>query len=106
LPKKGPDTPSATIDKIERNTRETVDAINNQTNQLLSLDSRLLNVPSSFTVPAYRPLGVGSGGSAPVTNNIHIAVTEASNARETANEVMRQISSAMRREGSYATPRY
>ena len=51
--------PTEVLQKIERNTREAVQAFENQT-QLLQLDSRFLNVPTGFTVPGFRPFGAGA----------------------------------------------
>lgn len=69
--------PTEVLQKIERNTREAVQAFENQT-QLLQLDSRFLNVPTGFTVPGFRPAGAGSfqqsGGTYNVTNAVEVTV--------------------------------
>lgn len=49
------------LERIERNTREQIDAIEVQT-QLLTPDSRFLNVPAGFVVPNFRPGLAGNVG--------------------------------------------
>lgn len=58
-----PEVQSATIsslDSIERAQRDTITAIQNQTDALLKPENRFLNLPSNFTVPNYNP-GTGAG---------------------------------------------
>jgi hypothetical protein len=100
------------IEKIERNTRETITAINNQTGQLLNLDNRLLNVPSSFVVPGYRPMGVGSGAAggtamaAGTTNQtVTIHIHDATDPKAVANAVAKVLQEETRRGGSYVSMR-
>ena len=87
------------LQKIERNTREQIQAIQNQT-QLLVLDSRFVNVPAGFTVPQFRPFGVGGGagdGRGIVQQNtIEFNITAAKG--EDAEVIAQQVSSALRRE--------
>ncbi len=103
------ETPTEVLQKIERNTREAVKAFENQT-QLLQLDSRFLNVPTGFTVPAYRPAGAGSiqaGAAYNVSNSVqvNIEVAEGTDAalvgRQVADEIQRQLG----RMGSSFDPR-
>lgn len=58
------------LEKIERNTRQQIDAIENQT-ELLKPDSRFMNVPAGFLVPNFRPGGLGTGNG--VTINVYAA---------------------------------
>lgn len=92
-----------TLERIERNQRATITAIENQTRQLLSVDNRLLNVPASFTVPGYRPLGLSSGNS---TGSVVINI----DARGASPGMEANIESAVRRglraEGTYTDFRY
>lgn len=97
------DNTTEALQKIERNTREAVRALESQT-QMLQLDNRFVNVPTGFTVPTYRPFGVngGNGGSSMVSNvnNIDVTITAAAGAdpnaigRAVANEISRQLSAA------------
>jgi TP901 family phage tail tape measure protein len=98
------------LEAIARNTRDTVTTIDNQTRSLLSLDNRLLNVPASFRVPQYSPIGSAgagafgtSGGS--TFGDINITVHEASDARQTAALVVDQLRAELRGAGSYVSPR-
>lgn len=93
--------PTEVLQKIERNTRETVKAFENQT-ALLQLDSRFLNVPTGFTVPRYQPAMAGAvAPGAPVTytsnNSVNVNVTvpegtdTAAVGRQVAQEIQRQL---------------
>jgi TP901 family phage tail tape measure protein len=77
------------LERIERNTRQQIEAIENQT-KMLTLDSRFMNVPTGFTVPGFRPFGVG-GGDVNLTVNI-------SGTKGDAQETADLVSSAIRRE--------
>jgi hypothetical protein len=52
----------AALERIERNTREQIQAIEVQTQQL-TLGSRFLNVPAGFVVPGFQPFGSGGTGT-------------------------------------------
>jgi hypothetical protein len=97
------------LDKIERNTRETITAIENQTSQLLSLDSRLLNVPASFVVPQFRPPTVGGGiGANNITTTISgvtINVQGATNPEATAQAVRKALTDDLRKQGRFVSVR-
>jgi len=98
-------TATEALQKIERNTREAVQAFENQT-ALLELDSRFLNVPTAFAVPAYRPGMVGSmagaGSVTNVNNSVAINVTAGPNmsTKDLANEVAVAIRQELGRSGS------
>ena len=97
------------LERIDRNTRETITAIENQTTQLLTLDSRLLNVPSTFTVPGYRPIGVGGGlgmeGGMTVQQSVSITITDSRDPEATAQAVARALRSESRRAGTFVSTR-
>jgi hypothetical protein len=93
----------SSLERIERNTRETVTAIANQT-AVLTLDQRLLNVPSSFRVPEFAPLFAGSGSSgAPqqTVQNVQITIQDARDPDKTAAAVSRELNQLYRSSGSY-----
>lgn len=46
----------SSLDAIQRNTKETIDAIEQQTERLLRPENRLINAPSSFRFPQYAPI--------------------------------------------------
>jgi len=110
VPKPAPEY--AQVEKIERNTRESVTAIENQTRQMLNLDNRLLNVPASFVVPNYRPLAAGSGtaavGSGDGTmiqqNTFHIH--DATDPQKVAAVVASTLKSQLRSDGQFTDTRY
>jgi hypothetical protein len=76
----GKDTEStqvyAHLDAIERATRETVTAIERQTDALISPENRLLNLPSTFNIPGYMP-GFGGGGGGGGSTSVTYEITEA-----------------------------
>lgn len=100
---KDEDNPTEALQKIERNTREAVRALESQT-QMLQLDNRFVNVPTGFTVPTYRPFGVngGNGGASVVSNvnNIEVNISAAAGTdpnaigRAVAAEISRQLTGA------------
>jgi hypothetical protein len=94
------------LERIERNTAATVTAIQNQTD-LLTLDNRLLNVPSSFTVPSYRPLTTGSGLAEPqyVTQQVSITIQDARDPDATAAAVAQALRGQLRASGTFVTRR-
>jgi hypothetical protein len=99
---KGQQTPEfAALDRIDRNTRETVQAIDNQT-RMLVLESRLLNVPASFRVPRYAVAGAGGEFAG---MNVNITVNESGSARNTAQQVVDQLRTEVRGAGSFVSPR-
>jgi hypothetical protein len=98
----------AALAKIERNTRETVTALDNQTRQLFDLDSRMLNVPATFTVPAFAPFGAGStGGIAihPGAITVHVQQSNAS-APDIGREVARAVAQELRANGTAYDSRF
>lgn len=106
-----PEIPVSPLERIERNTSETVEAIENQTGQLLSLESRLLNVPATFSVPSYRPMSYGSGTSAPagssttVNANMSFVIQDARDPNAVAKAVTVALKDEMRRFGLYDSAR-
>jgi hypothetical protein len=50
------------LDSIEFNTRETISAIEQQTDKLRKPDAALFNLPSGFNIPGYSPQFAGGGG--------------------------------------------
>lgn len=110
--KRDPKTPeSSALERIEANTRETVTVLENGV-ALRNLDQRFLNVPAGFTIPNYNPLPSFSGsagrqgtGTVNQTFQITVQVTEAKDARGTAQEVLRELRRQSRNIGSFATPR-
>jgi hypothetical protein len=94
---------------IERNTREAVEAIRNQT-QLMTLDDRLIGVPATYAVPRYRPLGVGAGpGTGQIiqqANTVTIQVTGATDPEATARAVKAALTQELRQQGTFNTSRY
>jgi hypothetical protein len=98
----------AALAKIERNTRETVTALDNQTRQLFDLDSRMLNVPATFTVPTLAPFGAGStGGIAihPGAITVHVQQSNAS-APDIGREVARAVAQELRANGTAYDSRF
>jgi hypothetical protein len=97
---KNPELPNDPLQRIERNTRETVTAIENQS-RLLELQDRLINVPATFTVPRYRPSDVGGwngGGAAGNTTSvgsIQITVSGANDPAAVADAVYQRLSHEM-----------
>lgn len=89
------------LERIERNTREAVQAIENQT-QLMSLDSRFLNIPNGFVVPSYTPFGSNGGLGSPALNTpngpasfyapVTIYAQPGQSSEEIAQQVVQQIS--------------
>jgi hypothetical protein len=75
---KKPEPEVPQLQAIERAQRDTITAIENQTDALLKPDNRIMNLPSTFNVPSYMPqFGGGSGGgrSISVTNDVSVSVT-------------------------------
>lgn len=87
-----PEDPDASpLQRIERNTRETVTAIENPS-RLLELQDRFLNVPASFTVPRYRPMDVGGGSTTTYqAGAITITVQGGADPQTTADAVYRRL---------------
>ncbi len=78
------------LEMIERNTRETITAIENQT-RVISLDSRFLNAPGTFAIPSYSPLGVvGSDAGMNITINVNGATAPQAVAQAVAMELRKQ----------------
>jgi hypothetical protein len=59
---------------IERAQRETITTISQQTDALLTPESRLLNLPTSFAVPRYNP-GNSAGGATVIQGDTHVNVS-------------------------------
>jgi hypothetical protein len=78
------------LERIERNTRQQVEAVENQT-RMLTLDSRMMNVPTGFAVPSFRPFGAGG-----VTNSVNIVVNAAPGQSE--EVIAKQVADALRSE--------
>lgn len=55
------------LDSIEFNTRETISAIEQQTDKLRKPDASLFNIPSGFNIPGYSPQFGGGGGGGGVS---------------------------------------
>lgn len=98
------------LQRIERNTRETVTAINNQTRNLYNLDNRFLNVPATFSVPAYLPFAGGGGGGGNHTFNIgvgdiHVAGGDSGAvAANLASNLADALEAELRGRGTFASP--
>ncbi len=70
--KQQPEVPQ--LQAIERAQRDTIAAIEQQTSQLLSPDNRIMNLPSTFNIPAYMPQFGSGGQSISVTNDVRVSV--------------------------------
>lgn len=89
----------AALEKIERNTRQQIEVLQTQTS-LLSLDSRFLNVGAGFTVPQYRPYGVGAGGGASIGDiTINVSTSSSASAQDIGQEVARAIQGQLSQAG-------
>lgn len=97
--------PLGILERIEKNTRDAVTAIDNQTRNLLNLDSRLLNVPAGFAVSSYRPLAVGSGSNASQTNNFTFNIQSADPVG-VRREVEKVLSTQIRQQGVFSSTKY
>jgi hypothetical protein len=96
------------LEKIERNTRETVTAVENSTKRLADLDTRFLNAPANFTVPGYRPMGVGSGGGASLfqdNRTVQIDVHDATDPVKVGQVIQQVLSGDLRGAGTFLTMR-
>lgn len=96
--------------KIERNTREAVDAISNQTRSLLSPENRLLYSPSTFAMPGMQPFASGSsaevaGGQANVKIEVNINAGDRS-AADLAAEIAGHLQSELVTIGTFTNPRF
>ncbi len=99
------DQQSDPLQRIERNTRETITAIENQTGKLLDLNNRLINVPTSFAVPSYRPSDVGGGGGIQVSGGISITVQGSGDPAATAQAVYDRLQSELRTQATFVDSR-
>jgi hypothetical protein len=70
------------LDSVERAQRETITAIQAQTEALLKPESRFMNLPSNFNVPAYNPGPIGGTvvNAGDTVNNVKVSLTVNSNA--------------------------
>lgn len=102
----------AILEKIERGQRAQTAVIENGNRNLLSLDSRLLNAPSSFTLTGYRPANFGGGNSAPVVvqggshYTIMVDARGATQPAQVESRVRRAVQQGLRGEGTYVDNRY
>ena len=88
------------LERIERNTRQQIQAIENQT-QMLQLDSRFMNVPTGFVVPQFRPFGANTdSGGGNVTMNITINAAEGQDEQRVATLVADAIRNELRGAGN------
>ena len=97
--KQSPPPQFEALSAIERNTRETVTAIENQT-KMLTLSDRMMNVPAGFRIPSYA-LG---GGAGMIVNSIQVNVQGGDPAR-TADAVVKQLREELRGQGKFRTTR-
>jgi len=86
------------LERIERNTRQQIEAIENQT-RMMNLDSRFLNVPAGFVVPSFRPFGSDSAAPAP-TITVEVYGAPGQDEREIARQVAAAIQEQLRGAGS------
>lgn len=94
-----PDVPIEALAKIERNTRQQVELLQTQTS-LLQLESRFLNVGAGFTVPQYRPYGVGGSGGVSVGDiTVTVNTSSGASAKDIGQEVARAIQSQLSQAG-------
>jgi hypothetical protein len=95
------------LDKIERNTKEQVQALENNNRQILNLDNRLLNVPASFRVPNYLPVQ-GAASQSTVSVTVPITINPAPGMDEAAlgRMVASHVSKELRGSGVYVNPRF
>ncbi|HEX7119394.1 MAG TPA: hypothetical protein VF212_11430 [Longimicrobiales bacterium] len=100
------------LEAIERVQKETISAIKGQTDALLNPESRLLNLPSSFRVPTYRPMSGGGGGSTTSVTygdthlSVHFEVTSSHSPDDIRRIAMEGIEDALhsgRRAHSWST---
>lgn len=104
--KKNPkETPEyGVMERIERNTRETITAIENSTRKLYDFETRMLNVPASFVVPGYRPMdATAGGGKAPVTNHntMTFHIYDAADPQKVATAVKKVLHDEFRSQGAF-----
>lgn len=90
------------LSKIEANTRAVPDAIQNQTRQLLSLDARYLNLPSTFNFPRSYSVTGGSGATSAGNHTFNITVPVQVSERVDAQHVANVVSTTIRNELSAA----
>jgi hypothetical protein len=103
-----PDREINHLEAIEFNTRETISAIEQQTDKLRKPDASLLYLPSNFNVPSYTPQFAGGGGPGGVTLaqgavTVHLAGTNLS-ANQIQAAVEKGVATALN-QGRTGTPR-
>lgn len=97
--------------KIERNTRETAESIQNQTRTLLSPENRLLYAPSTFQMPGYKPFDAGQSNTSSVNGPntlppIVINVNGAQDPQTIAEQVAAHLKTQLGDFGTYTDSRY
>jgi hypothetical protein len=103
-----PDREINHLEAIEFNTRETISAIEQQTDKLRKPDASLLYLPSNFNIPSYTPQFAGGGGPGGVTLaqgavTVHLAGTNLS-ANQIQAAVEKGVATALN-QGRTGTPR-
>lgn len=103
-----PDRDINHLEAIEFNTRETISAIEQQTDKLRKPDASLLYLPSNFNVPSYTPQFAGGGGPGGVTLGegavtVHLGGTNLS-ASQIQSAVEKGVATALNK-GRTGTPR-
>lgn len=92
-----------TLEAIQQNTRESIAAIEKQTDDLLNPTQRFLNLPTSFSVPAYNPAGMGSGDT---INHVTVTINGATmSAEEIAQALNAQLNKEIRNGMRLPAPR-
>lgn len=99
-----PERQFSALQQIERNTRQQIEAIENQT-RMLTLDNRFMNVPTGFTTPGFRPFGVTGGSTANITVNVD-ASGGGADAQSIGDAVASAIASQLRGLGTSFDVRY
>jgi hypothetical protein len=82
------------LELIERNTRQQIQAVENQT-RMLQLDSRFMNVPTGFVVPTFRPFGANSSSSG---GNVSMNITVNAAPGQDEQKVAALVADAIRNE--------
>lgn len=96
------------LSKIERNTRESVNAITNQTRSLLSPEDRLLYAPSTFSVPQMQPFG-GASAASNTTVQMQISIPINAGDRSTADlaqEIAGHLKTQLATLGTFTDSRF
>ena len=86
------------LEAIERAQNETIKTIKSQTDALLNPESRLFNLPSTFTIPAYNPGNSVSTSYGPVSVVLNIQGSSDMSPTEIKRIAMEGVSEAMRQQ--------